>query len=258
MKKVIKGFWLDDHINEVEFLCNKLSPDSIEIDLYDNDSELTDVLRKRENNYSVGIIDLKFDNLEDDGIAISHRLQGLLSEGENPINLPLGTVTYHIQQFSKKLEDENNNPFVFKYDKTALVNGQFYNFKRSIIEYSDIYENNTKAIQYNTKNPVKGFDPDQYKYTNVFFGYVEQIDEENMYIRFWNPKELKSGFTRRYSIDALKEYGIGTENQHVRLTFFENIIAGKKISVPFIEPIGNIDTSVRFKLDNNFDYSKFK
>lgn len=257
MKNLIKGFWVDDHIDEITGINDRLAADSIKLDIFDSDTELFDAIGSGKCEYSIGILDLRLENSTETGISVTNRLKGLFSDRKKPLYLPFGTVTGHIDQFAKELSEEKNNPFVFKFEKPEISNGKFNDFKYSIEKYSSIFSINQKALYYNEQHPVENINPQELKLESVFFGYIEEADNDNFYIKFWNPKDIKSEFTRKYSIDSLRKYGINENIQHVRLSLFEMVKVKNSPLVSIIEPIGGIDTSRTCKIDDNFDFNKF-
>ncbi len=246
-------FWLDDYPDEVIPIVEKLESHEFSVTIYKDPKKLKQDIKTKSVEFSIGIFDLQLDNSISDGIKETKYIRGIYSSQKKLVPA-FGAVSRHRETYESMLR--NNNPYLFEFDKSELLNGSFANFNNLLFRYSRIHELNKQALEYEKLHPVTidGYNTAESKQT--CYGFVEKIDDEIAILKFWDPMTYKNCFFRKFTIDFIFERNIRNEHQSVRLITFSQKKNGP-VSVQ-IEPIGKVDLNIRKPLNPNFNYDIFK
>jgi hypothetical protein len=215
LEEKIDIFWVDDEEHDIQIFIRKLADHNINVQYFESPNEFTNHFKRiKEERYKVGIVDLRFDNSTHDGLTLASSFNGLYSSRFKAFPR-LGTVTGHKDQFSSLLY--KFNLFLFTFTKAQISNNYFDEFIKKIIYHAVQFDIDREAIKFIEENPVN---ENGYKLLNTIFGYVVEIENDNIIVKLWDPYKPNSDSLRRYDREYLNKNHINEINQSFRISTF--------------------------------------
>jgi len=250
-------FWAEDEPDGIKSIVTRLrDEEGISVTEFRTPLQASTYISKIKDPrvaYSVGIADLHFENVRSgNGVRLAERLTGFYRE-EYGVAARIGTVTIYEDDFREELKEA---PFVFKYSKGELSNGngKFSRFVHDIRRNAAQFMIDVEAHEYIRANP-----PDvnlsRYAHIHTLLGYVTRIEGDFAWVQIWDPARVNSEATHRYQRSFLAERGIDEIGQPLRIYTFE-----QKRTKGILQLTESIGTEAHFWLPlcSSFDYSRFR